>query len=93
MTPEGQRERAGSKQQRQGDAKPEDIRSTKKTGRGFHSLIPVSHHYSMGSGFKEVPTICSTRFSAASLVLKPRWQKQPFKFIIVEIQVEPSLPI
>ena len=71
-TPEGQRERMRSKQPRDGTPSQRAFEAQKKRRGDVYRLIPVSHHYSMGSGFKEVPTICSTRFSAASLVLKPR---------------------
>lgn len=53
-------------------AKPRTFEAKKKTGRGFHSLIPVSRpSYLMGIGLSEAPTICSTCATAAFLVLKP----------------------
>lgn len=67
-------EKARGKQQRQiPHTDPRGIRSTKKkTGRGFHHLIPVSRpSYLIGIGLSEAPTMCSTRATAAFLVLKP----------------------
>lgn len=73
MTPEGQREQAGSKQQGEGTLQVRGhSKHKKKTGRGFHSLIPVSRpSYLMGIGLSEAPTTRSTCSFAALLVLKP----------------------
>lgn len=72
-TPEGQRESGQGGQAAETDGEPSRGHSKqKKTGRGFHSLIPVSRpSYLMGIGLSEAPTICSTCATAAFLVLKP----------------------
>ena len=61
---------AGGKQQG-GQADQGAFEAKKKTGRGFHSLIPVSRPYLRGSDFSEAPTTRSTCSFAAFLVLKP----------------------
>ena len=73
MTPEGQRERArgGQASNRDRGRAESHIPSKKKTGRGLYHLIPVSRAYLIGIGLSEAPTICSTRSTAAFLVLKP----------------------
>lgn len=70
MTPEGQESRHMEQAAGKGDAKPEDIRSTKKDGERFVPR-PRLPFYLMGIDFSEAPTTRSTCSFAAFLVLKP----------------------